>query len=184
MIVLKTIIFAHLLLISNLAMSQFRKGTWMIGGSGHYSSTKDVKSPLGFTKSKNISLNPYIGYFIKDKFVIGFKMEYIYTDLENIGTGLFSSDLFGGGAFTRYYFLQNDHPFNIFSEVNFLYQFAFNPKEQIYNLGLDGGIVAFFNSVIGLELSIGYNHNTSSKRDIKFKTFHYNAGLQIYLSRE
>lgn len=90
---MKKTIFATLLLglgLASTANAQIQQGNWMVGAQ-----VADVKFTNGFT----MSLTPQVGYFVKDNWAVGGRVNVSVADVTDGGTST-NIDL---GAFTRYY---------------------------------------------------------------------------------
>jgi len=120
--------------------SQTEKGKMFVGGqinlSGNSKSSLDTLSKQDLN-AINFTFAPSFGYFLKDNFAIGAKINfgvsnstdtYKYVSKNGIGTLLKSSYeqntlSYGIGAFARYYIKITDNfKFFINGEVNYLYQ--------------------------------------------------------------
>ena len=72
----KTILTLLTFAITILSYGQLNKKTWLVGGSGNFSTVKRTYEGASFSSESddlNLNISPNIGYFIKDKFVIGLK---------------------------------------------------------------------------------------------------------------
>jgi len=178
-------------IISLTVQSQITKGNWMVGGSGSYiHNTTDTE--VGNVKRSVLTIMPNIGYFVKDKFVIGSTLSYnrsknYYKDVQLNETNSYTKN-YGIGLFSRYYFLKSDKIINVFTQVYFEKVFSEHniggvAKENGHNYGLKVGQVIFFNNSVGLEFSVDYEKRKSSDN--------YNAdlikvglGFQIHLEKK
>lgn len=177
------IFIATLLLFSLTAISQITKGNWMVGGNAkftysEYSNTNGTDSHQGNV----LGISPNLGFFLKDKFVIGL----VITISHNHQNGVSSSGFaYGGGTFVRYYFLKPEKPINIFIEANYGYYTGSDSKSFNNIYGFKGGTVFFFNSSVGLEFLINYNKLFSKyvNDSYNFKEVSVGLGLQIHLEK-
>lgn len=177
---MKKIILILIFVISNLPIyAQLEKKTWLLGGSGSFSSTVSTVTytnnvdPITlnayFEKSKvfNLNLSPSIGYFLLDKFALGLKPTITWEKSQGVdgtnGVSLIpnkNSRNFLIGPFFRYYFLKKEKPFNFLIEST--YQFGMvrvfdNIKGNTNNLSILAGTSLYFNKTIALEFLLGYN---------------------------
>lgn len=182
-------LFLVLVLSLNLN-AQITKGNWLVGGNGSFgSSTATSKDNSGNeieSKATGLQLNPNIGYFLTNKFVAGFDLSVDFANSQGQNNSNWSIGL---GPFVRYYFLDNDKRINIFGETNFIYGTglsATNKDRNSTRFGFSAGSVLFFNSSVGLELSLNYT-DTKSKSDrssdTNFKNLFVGLGFQIHLEK-
>ena len=64
---------------------------------------------LQFGDQTLVDINPLMGYRLTDQLSVGFSVTYLYykfTDPYNVYPD-YSTDIYGGSIFTRYYFLEN-----------------------------------------------------------------------------
>lgn len=170
------------------ANAQITKGNWLVGGEGSYSSVKYKSEYNGITETSDASsirINPNLGYFFIDKFAGGLQLQ--LTFLEPGSSFAFNSYSFG--PFVRYYFLNQENRINLFSQVNYSFGFGKNGldvKTDSSGYGVKAGTVLFFNSSVGIELSLNYISSTS-KQDGGFKdssdAFLVGLGFQIHLEK-
>lgn len=169
-----------IMLFPLIANAQLSKGNWMVGGSGSYTH-RTLKGDSGY-KIIETSIEPSVGYFLKDKFVLGSFLGYN----NNIWKDYSKSTVYGVGVFSRYYFLKPERTYNLFSQI--FYEHAFFEtnggsivKGSNYYYGAKIGQVIFFNSSIGLEFSIDYQKSVS--KSSKTDTFNIGIGFQIHLEK-
>ncbi|PYE78343.1 hypothetical protein DFQ11_1373 [Winogradskyella epiphytica] len=176
---MKTIkLFFLISFIYTSANAQITEGNWLVGGSGNYSS-QTFKFDNGEKEKRDvITIKPNIGYFIKDKFAIGASLRY-----EKINR----FDIYGGGLFSKYYFLEVDKTFNLFAQIHYDYVNTVSPLERgdtsisSSYYGVRVGQVIFFNSVVGLEFAIEYERgNLGSGNVDNIKAV---LGFQIHLEK-
>ncbi|PKP14638.1 MAG: hypothetical protein CVU07_13855 [Bacteroidetes bacterium HGW-Bacteroidetes-23] len=167
--------------------AQITKGNWMVGGTGNFSSYESKFKSNGnemTNKGLAINLSPNIGYFVANKFVVGTSLSIGYTKPKE------SDNSFGYGIepFVRYYFLNEDKLINIFSEVNYIYgeTKSGDNKSQTNGYGLKAGTVIFFNSSVGLEISLDYNSSKlipNSSDSSNYNNLQLGLGFQIHLEK-
>lgn len=191
----KIILILITIATTNSTYAQLDKKTWLVCGSGSFSSTistvtytSDI-TPGRFNgyieKSKvfNLNLSPSIGYFFLDKFAFGLRPTITWKKSEGFdgtnGRSLipgFNRRDFVIGPFARFYFLKKEKPFNLLLESN--YQLGIvkqldDTQGITKNLTLLAGTVIYFNQSVGLEFLIGYNRYQDRQ------TFLHNNELQI-----
>lgn len=179
-----------------LSYCQLNKKTWLVGGSGNFYSVKRTYAGAAFyseSNDLNLNLSPNIGYFVKDKFVIGLKPYFNwFKSVVTTTSGLYSnSSRFGIGPFGRYYFLKKEKQYNILAEAS--YQHGFNSasiKGNSNTFTFLTGPVIYFNSTVGLEFLFGYSstiENTDIDRPSYTKTTRkglaMNIGFQFHLEK-
>lgn len=187
---MKTIqFFIAILLISLSTNAQITKGNWMMGGSGsfNYSKTEPkTTSTSGTTLVYSTNgtyttlLEPNIGYFIKDKFSIGMKINFLNAFVENQPFSLNESNI-SISPNIRYYFLAVDKNYNLFVEPSYYY-YMNKSLGNANGYGLKSGFVVFLNSSVGIEPTLNYLHNESDKF-IK-NDFFIGIGFQIHLEKK
>ena len=160
------------------ANSQIAKSNWMVGGDGNYSI--HTYNGVGLI---SLSINPDIGYFIKDKLVIGSNLNYIYYGSSERS----SSRTIGIGVFTRYYFLKPQKTFNLFSQVHYNYNnyksYTASSSTNFHKYGVKSGAVVFFTNSVGLEVSIQYDNSISSNSTNSTYLIG-NIGFHIHLEKK
>ncbi|UOK43079.1 MULTISPECIES: hypothetical protein [Flavobacterium] len=162
--------------------AQITKGNWMVGGDASYTNSKVTDSNNKIIGSSNsVRIFPNIGYFVIDKFALGINGNFNYGK----GNGSASSIGYGAGPFARYYFLDTENSINLFAEANYNYWIS---KTQGFDSGNGSsykfkvGPVIYFNSSVGLEMSLSYN--TEKLSDYTSKYFIVGFGLQVHLEKE
>jgi hypothetical protein len=171
-----TLLFIILFASYNIS-SQVTEGYWMYGGSGNYTNVTS-KSESGSTiKYSMTTIEPNFAYFLKDKWAIGGILNF-----RNFSNEIGSSNTYGLGILTRYYFFKPSKIYNIFAQTDFVY--AINDADlttysQFYSAKI--GSVIFFNSSVGLEFTLEYERgiyrsNTSS-------IINAGIGFQIHLEK-
>lgn len=185
---LKAIVFT-IILSTITANAQITKGNWMVGGTGSFSFSKtesknDTSSgtTINYSSTGNytILIEPNVGYFFIDKLAFGCKLYYINGFPEG---SKFNSDgmNLSFGPYLRYYFFKNEKIYNIFIEPSY-YRFISNNLGNATGFGVKSGFVIFMNNSVGLETSLNYIRNSSSKFDSN-EVF-IGLGFQIHLKKE
>lgn len=151
--------------------AQLEKGTLLLGGSGSFQKYKGIS---------NLTLNPNIGLFLANKFVLGLNASYINSSSNTTLVGL--------GPYARGYFLSGAKG-SLFASAGFNY---FNIKfsntsesESGYSIGL--GYAHFLNKSVAMELSGVYYKNglSNSNNTLRSPTsiFGINIGFQIHFNK-
>lgn len=180
------IVFATLL----TANAQITKGNWMVGGSANFGFSQAESSGNGFSssgKASGFTIAPNIGYFIKDKFVIGAVPSFSFSNPEgsnNNGTS------YGIGPFIRYYFLKPESKVNLLAQIRYGFGKGKSQSSQGSNTsgyGLKAGPVIYFNSSVGLEFTLDYSYSKiksdNSDNVANFKNLNFGFGFQIHLEK-
>lgn len=173
-------LFLAVLLISASAFSQIQKGNILAGGDlANFS--------LGLQKGSafTMTINPKLGFFIKDNFAIG-------PDI-NLGVQSFSGATafnYGIGALARYYFSdkQNLTPLKhsrFFVEGTAGFQGANvsggGGSTNGLGLGIGPGYAYFITPSIGLETLLKYNGLVGFGNETTQSNLNLRFGFQIYL---
>jgi hypothetical protein len=182
--------FVLILLIASTVNAQLTKGNWLLGGTGYfsYSKSNDKQQPssgsLTISNSSagayDILLEPSIGYFVKNRFALGLKLNYRNGYTEGTSFSIKTSTL-GISPFVRYYFLNEEKNFNIFFEPAYFYEIN-NTLGNSNAFSLKVGHVIFFNSSVGFETSINYIKG-ESKQFTSDRIF-IGLGVQIHLEKK
>lgn len=162
--------------------AQITKGNWLVGGDANYTNTKIINKLNNETTGSGSSIRffPNIGYFAYDKLAIGINGNFNYGKANGSPSNLG----FGGGPFARYYFLESEKTFNLFGEANYNY---FTSKTQGFERSYGNsyrfraGPVVYFNSSVGLEMTLNYSSETFS--DTRSNYFSVGFGFQIHLEK-
>lgn len=163
------------------ATSQITKGNWLVGGNGRFS--RQQEKLLGSdVNSIMIQVSPNLGYFFVDKFAVGLKPSFGFTRFKTNGV-VSKSTTFGLGPFIRYYFLSVDSRTNVLAESDYQHLTDFNGFTQNAFI-FSAGPVIYFNSVVGVEMTLNYELIHQKASVTSAKTFFLNVGLQIHLERE
>lgn len=174
------LIFFAILLFGTIANAQITKGNWMVGGSANFNNSNSVNSDGEITGSGNgVQIYPNIGCFIYDKFAIGLSAGFSYGK----PSGAVSNTSFGASPFVRYYFLKPDKLINILAEGSYGYNISKiqgnNNTFESRGYKIKAGPVLYFNSSVGLELTLNYNSSNSDGNTYNY--FQAGFGFQIHL---
>ncbi len=150
----------------------------MFGGDATFYSFITEREVQETSRSTSITVNPNINYFVIDKLAVGLK----------IGTSFNKNNTsWAIGPVARYYFLDTDNIFNIFTEAGFRYGRNI-PKGGINSSSGTGytaklGMVAFLNQSVGLEFGINYDRAKDNSDNNIYNTIKVAFGLQIHLEK-
>lgn len=178
------------LLFFGKANAQITKGNWMVGGNASFSYNRTENKNINNNSGTNInyvevgiysiSLEPNVGYFVKDKLATGIKID--YTNGFNEGGGLrFDEMNLGISPFVRYYLLEKEKMYNIFLEPSFYY-FTSKNLGNSSGYGLKAGFVFFLNSSVGAETVLSYNR--TSNESFNNNNVYFGFGIQVHLEKE
>ena len=184
-------------LLSFSSFAQLNKNTWLVGGSGSFSSNNSnyTSNTLVIdTKVTEVKMTPNIGYFIIDKFALGLKSTFSWIKVKAVSanTGTSNTIRFDYGPFLRYYFLEKEKPFNIMIDLAYQFgnaKFTSNVKGKRNDFSVMAGPVLYFNSSVGFEFLVGYKY-ASEKQTISadplkstIKGLQAAIGLQIHFEK-
>lgn len=190
---MKIFLTTILLIFSLTAKCQLDKGSWIVGGTGSFVSSKNTYITNGYSQESNsttIKISPSVGYFLIDKLSSGIKTSFsFYKDkVTSAGGGYSNVTRFEFGPFIRYYFLEKEKKINILSEFSYQYGFySANPsKGSINTLSFLTGPVVFFNDSVALEFLIGYYsrvENVEQQYKDTQKSLQIAIGFQFHLKK-
>ena len=170
-----------LLFLLGYTNSQVTKGNWLVGGSGRFASQLEHLNGSE-VKGLNIQVSTNLGYFPLDKFAGGLKAGYASDKIRYNSTETKISD-FRVGPFLRYYFLNPEGRVNILGESS--YQYVHDQGLGNANLfSFSAGPVIYFNSSIGLELTLNYELYREAETNTKANTLFFGIGLQVHLEKD
>ncbi len=167
--------------------SQITRGNFLVGGNAMYYYNRNSFDNL---RSSTFQLTPNAGYFFWDKIAAGLKINTVFQKQSNplgTGPGDINTNSLMIGPFIRYYFFPNEKPLNLLVEANYLY--GTYKTSGYYNIN-DGrknnysflfGPVFYFNSSVGMELTLGYFNNNDISTNTSNYTIALGLGLQIHL---
>lgn len=126
---------------------------------------------------------PSIGYFLVDKFAVGIRPSFNYSQ-NNLIAGGKDQTVLAVGPFIRYYFLPSGRPFNILAETAYAY-YIFNNASTFKQHGLfvAAGPVIYFNTSVGLEFLFGYSSTKVVGYDGRNTALRFGIGFQFHLER-
>ena len=152
--------------------AQTEKQNWIVGGR--------IDLNTG-ANSTHIGFSPSAGIFVIDNFAIGGNFLINYNKAGDV-----KATDFGVGPFLRYYFLKGMVKPLIHVSVNYLSSKYKSPAFSTTNTGTNilaaGGIAAFLNENVAIEILAGYSH-TKYKDFDGSGGFNLGIGFQVYLSK-
>ncbi len=161
--------------VTTTTYAQTSKGTWLLGGGGSFSSSKN-----GDFKWTQFSLSPDVGYFIMDNLGIGAAVS--FSSYKEDGEDASSTVSFG--PFVRYYFLPLGPKAKLFANGSFGFgSQKFTDSESFTTWSLAAGPAIFLNPSVALEFTVGYNSVKFKDADDPTNTFGVNIGFQIHLKK-
>jgi hypothetical protein len=184
--------FAFLFFLFFKSHSQITKGNWLVGGNANFSSSH-YRGDVTVNQDKTtIAVEPKIGYFIIDKLSTGLLLRYSNDRGKSPGVTNSQQNVssFGIGPYLRYYFLESGKMANVFVETSYQYGTSKTntgygiTNYKINSFSFSGGPVIYFNTTVGLEVTVGYL--TSKYINYKDHSNHLQIGigLQIHLEKE
>ncbi|MBX2969726.1 MAG: outer membrane beta-barrel protein [Cyclobacteriaceae bacterium] len=204
--VLKFILLGIAVQLSFTLSAQTNKGSFLVGGDASFTSSKNTV--LGNeTKKTQIRINPTVGYFVIDNFVLGASLPLSFSKSRSSGFQYDSkSSSITFGPLARYYVPMDK--FAIFTEVKYTFGLikvegpTFDPisgsiisstnrgKDEILSFGL--GTTYFINESIGIEAGVYYikqnveyeNSEMFIFPDFESKDFTLRIGFQFYLAKQ
>lgn len=167
--------------ILSKSYGQLTKGNWLVGGYARF--TKQKQKLLNSDVNSFVAnISPNVGYFFADKFAAGVRPGVGFFRSNSRGV-IQKSTTLGVGPFVRYYFLSVENRTNLFAESSYRYVTDFNGfRENTFTIS--AGPAIFFNSSVGLELTLNYELFRSNAATSLARTFFLNIGFQIHLEKE
>lgn len=125
-----------------------------------------------------VELSPSVGYLVRDDLLVGLQGRYIYYE-ERSRFGNFTTNIYGGGIFTQYYFLEN---FLAHAEYEILNLDDFRPpfeRVNIQSIFVGGGYRSSLggNSFISILLLYNLNETYNSPYTNPVLRFGFGFGL-------
>ena len=164
-----TIVLAGIFITGN---AQTEKKNWLVGGRIDLNTGEN---------STHIGFSPGAGIFVIDNFAIGANFLIDYNK-----TGDVKATDFGIGPFFRYYFLKGMVKPLIHASVNYLSSKYKSPAFSTTNNGSNilaaGGVAAFLNENVAIEVLAGYSR-TKYKDFDGSGGFSLGIGFQVYLNK-
>lgn len=180
--------FVNLVLFTFSAKCQLDKKHWLVGGSGNLYFYNDdfttIGQPTVSGKLTEINLSGNVGYFFIDKFAVGLRpgIKSLKSRGLNTASAGHKEVALYIGPFARYYFLNSERPFNILLDGS--YQIGsystFIGKGSFKKATIMAGPEIFFNTSVGMEIMVGYMHQSMSITEEQPGINHKKSG--VYLS--
>ncbi|WP_300977784.1 hypothetical protein [Flavobacterium sp.] len=176
------ILSVALLFVGTVSQAQITKGNWMVGGDAFFSSAtnKDANGSVE-QSSTQLLFRPNLGYFFIDRLVGGLGTSFGFSRINGENNPNEGINL---RPFLRYYFLKPENRINVLLEANYSYSKYFKTADFNTGYSLKSGPVIYFNSSVGLELVVKYEHFYYSIDSRTADNFQVGLGLQIHLERE
>ncbi len=175
---MKNFLVGILVIFAVALNAQTMKGTWLLGGTAGFNSSKPNAS--GAKSTTNLGLNPNVGYFVMNNLAVGASLDFNSASYDGDGYTQFAV-----GPFVRYYIVDLGAKAKLFGQGQFGYgSFKFKDEDAVGNIawGLSAGVAYFLNPSIALEGSLGYNSSKSTEENaVANNTFGFNVGFQIHL---
>ena len=176
------------------ANSQITKGNWLAGGIGKFYAYKSQYISASYSNEASytqIDISPNIGYFVADKIAFGLRPTFSSLKGEVTGPGGLRTNTrrYAIGPFGRFYFLNTDKQVNLLTDLCFQYGITTLDGKKIGNFNefsILGGPVVYFNTIVGLELLLGYSaslNEVEQAYQITQKGFQIIIGFQIHLEK-
>ncbi len=184
-----TLFFFFVFATLSTVNAQITKGNWMIGGGANFNFDKsEVTNSNGFTSSSrvtNFRITPVIGYFVNDKFALGLSPFLAFSNPEGSNNNTSS---YGAGPFVKYYFLKTENRINLFAQTSYFLAYTKNLSGtgRSSSFEFKTGPVYYFNSSVGLELTLNYkndNLNNNSGSEGTSNRISFNIGFQVHLEK-
>lgn len=155
------------------ASAQTEKGTWLLGGSAQFSSSKQGEGDA----TTSISINPALAYFVAQNVAVGARLGFQSVN------DYYSQ--FSISPLVRYYFLSLAANARLFGNGSFgfgSYKPSGEDGESFTQWELALGLACFLSKCVALETAIGYNSQKFKDVDA-YKTFALSVGFQIHFMR-
>lgn len=181
----KIILLFIVCLVYQFSYAQLEKDTWLVGGSGNFSSTKAKNTLQDDYTSSELNVSTSLGYFPLNKLAVGVMLDYRYLDVDTYNNPSYfggSTSGYNFGPFIRYYFLPVQHPVNIFFQTDYGLQFDRNIL-NLRKIAIKAGPVVYINSNVGLEFNIGYSNSKNENNTENTNSIIMGLGLQIHLKK-
>lgn len=161
----------------------FSEGNIIVEGNIGFNSTNDKNTEV---KTSSFNFNPKAGYFISDDLAIGLELN-LGTAKTEAGGGETKENMFGIGAFARYYFLELGQRFKTYGEFGLGFSSAkqetggFEAKASGFGAGLGLGMNYFIteNFAINFGLSDILSY-TSVKPEDGEAISEFNGNINVF----
>ncbi len=176
----KVFLIAALSAISFAGFSQTSKGTWLVGGTAGFTSSK-----YGDAKLSKIDFSPSAGYFVMNNLAVGLEVQ-VGSEKSNSGVAgaadyTTSSTFFGPNV--RYYFTSLGKNAKLFGSGAFAFGNSKDGSDKVNATawGLSAGPAFFLNKNVALEVTVGYSSAKVKDDTNSTNSFGIQAGFQIHL---
>ncbi len=152
------------------------------GGISYIGETTGAVNKSGF------AINPKLGFFLSDKFVLGFGFNYSSSSDESPLSGKEEQSTIGGGLFARLY-IHPKNDFSFFFNLDATYESLAEKKSNggittetsggKLNFGLSPAVSFFFSQNVAIEASFGNFGYTSITRDVGDPTTKLGVGFDL-----
>lgn len=179
-------IFSLIIFFSNNGRAQITKGNWIVGGNLSINRTNNSYLNNTIAKQSILNIAPMVGYFLKDKFVLGIRTEYNNFSYWSTGNNRSSSNRVDFGPFLRYYFFSVSNKVNLFSESAYslsLTKSNGNKWSSVNGFLINVGPVIYLNKSVGIEFTLGYSSQYWKNGNGNFNNFRTGIGFQIHLDK-
>ncbi len=172
------ILLISALIVSNKSNAQIQKGNLLVGG--------DIAGlHFGSGGYFNVTLDPKVGFFIRDNVALGAYINFGLTTAKDQST----VTTYGVGALARYYI--NDPKTNVLKHGRLFFEGnvgiegtnTHSTSTNGLGLGIGPGYAYFITPNIGLETLLKYNGIVGFGNQTTSSTVDLNVGFQIYISR-
>ncbi len=191
------VLLIFLMSIANLQIKAQTKGNTLLGGNISYLSSSYNSEVFGDKieqKTSQMTISPVFGKMVTDRMAVGFKLGFKYSKIDGSNYNepdIDQSILFAPYIRIHYNILGN---FKYYMEPYFSKTFVLGDESenapQIYQMGLNVGVLYFISQKMSLELSIAgvnYKHMYDEDTEYKSNTFSLeydlvtpNVGLKYY----
>ena len=194
----KVFIALFMVAVSTASFAQFKKGTFLVGGSSGLGRLTLFKEKVTFStssssgKSTSFELEPSAGYFIIDNLAVGAGLGISASSFKPDGNGAKSSQsTIVLSPFGRYYF----NKFYAQGSIQFgsgKSKSTFNTTSETYTAAVSGfsllvGYALALNEYVTFEPQVGYGSVTSNDKDRNIKIVNsgplIRMGIFIYIAR-
>ena len=161
------------------------KGNFLGGGKGRLSfSSQQLEEKY---KETSIMVRPGFGYFLQDKWAVGINLNFENTKIKVGDVEQGKSIDFGGGIWTRYYFLPKSKRTNFFGEAGFnMGGNKLDDEDRINYSGFNVGLymVHFINEHIAFEIGVDYYSKKYEDEDEPINKMGVSAGFQMHFTKK
>lgn len=186
------LIFFILMICGGSLHAQLHQGQFLVGGAASFKPEKIDGGDFNSSKDNTLNVSPTVGVFVFKRLAAGLGLA--FTKYRSIpvsdNRGFVSMSGLTVSPFVRYYLLNENKPFNVFSQLSYDYTASLDKVEGGYRIGdhgdgftLSAGPAIFLSRHVAIEFLVGYR---SAKRPAQLgdeKSVVSSLGLQIYLGK-